>query len=428
MNDDVIIRVENLGKMYRIYGKPADRLKQMLWGRLTPTGYGRQFWALQDMELTIRRGETIAIVGRNGSGKSTLLQILAGTLQATQGTAVVTGRVAALLELGSGFNPEYTGRENVFLAGAILGLDTETMAQQYEAIVDFAGIRDFMDQPVKTYSSGMTVRLAFAVTAQLNPDILIIDEALSVGDIGFQVKCFRRFEELRARGTTIILVTHSLDTVVQLCSRALLLERGRLTMDGEPRDVVNAYKKLMADTVAAAQGIVRPPNQTNLPTGPLHQHFKREEGCQEFGSGQATIVDYGILDHQGAPTALIGDGQEVTFVNEVVFQMPIADPILTFTIRDPKGVEITGSNTWFSDHPVGPRGPGERVRVTFTQALSLRRGTYTLSFSCTEMTDAGLVVHHRLYDILHVESTSQRQFVGVFDPLSRVAMTCSPAA
>ena len=251
LDSDVAIRVSGLSKCFQLYDSPGHLLKQLLMGRLarlvgrTPPQYFREFWALKGLDFTVRRGETVGIVGRNGAGKSTLLQILCGTLTPTGGQVELRGRVAALLELGAGFNPDFSGRENVYLNGAILGISREEIDRRFPEIEAFAGIGEFIDRPVKSYSSGMYVRLAFAVSACVEPDILIVDEALAVGDAKFQAKCFRRFEELVARGTTVLLVTHSIDQITRHCDRAILLEGGVVHQEGPPKDVANTYLDLM---------------------------------------------------------------------------------------------------------------------------------------------------------------------------------------
>lgn len=251
MSSDFSIRAEGLSKRYEIYAQPADRLKQMVLPRLQralhkpPRSYFNEFWALRDVGFDVRRGETIGIVGRNGSGKSTLLQIICGTLTQTLGNVVVAGRVAALLELGAGFNPEFTGKENVRLSGLLYGLTEEELRERYDAILGFAEIGDFIDQPVKTYSSGMYVRLAFAVAINVSPDILVIDEALSVGDEAFQRKCFARINTIRDAGATVLFVSHSAGTVIDLCDRAILLDGGEMLALGTPKFVVSRYHKLL---------------------------------------------------------------------------------------------------------------------------------------------------------------------------------------
>lgn len=250
-SSDIVIQVKNLSKCYHIYSRPQDRLKQSVMPRLqqlvgrAPSRYFREFWALRDVSFEVNKGETVGIIGRNGSGKSTLLQLICGTLTPTYGTVTTQGRVAALLELGSGFNPEFSGRENVYLNGTILGLSKEEIDSRFDNIAGFADIGEFIEQPVKMYSSGMVVRLAFAVQAMVDPDILIVDEALAVGDEKFQRKCFARLDELKSRGTSILFVSHSGSQIVELCERALLLERGIRLMYTQPMQAVRAYQKLI---------------------------------------------------------------------------------------------------------------------------------------------------------------------------------------
>src|SRR6185437_4531574 len=260
-SDEHSIRVEGLGKRYEIYAQPADRLKQMILPRVQRAvhrparAYFNEFWALRDVNFDVKRGETVGIVGRNGSGKSTLLQMICGTLTPTQGSVSIRGRVAALLELGAGFNPEFTGKENVRLSGLLYGLSDEELRERYQAILDFAEIGDFIDQPVKTYSSGMYVRLAFAVAINVSPEILVVDEALSVGDEAFQRKCFARIDAIRDAGAAVLFVSHSAGTVVELCDRAILLDRGEMLAQGTPKFVVSRYHKLLYSRADKVQEI-----------------------------------------------------------------------------------------------------------------------------------------------------------------------------
>ena len=321
-SDRVAIRVSNLSKHYLLYDRPEDRLKQSIIPRLqrligcTPKTYGRGFLAIDDVSFEIARGETVGIVGRNGAGKSTLLQIVCGTLRPTRGTVEVNGRIAALLELGAGFNPEFTGRENVYMNGALLGLDRGEIDRRFDDIAAFADIGDFLDQPVKIYSSGMYVRLAFAVAACVDPDILIVDEALAVGDIKFQAKCFRRLDELVKRGTTILIVTHSIELVPRYCSRALLLDAGRLKVDGSPKEVVNAYLDLAFGTEHASKSTASTLGGDAATSTPdfawQEDGFSRRLGYNRheyrWGSGGAQIVDFLLAAEGGSPTTSPGLG------------------------------------------------------------------------------------------------------------------------
>lgn len=257
MSSEIAIKVEGLSKCYQIYDQPRDRLKQFILPRVqrlvaqSPRQYYREFWALKDVSFDVKKGETVGIIGRNGSGKSTLLQIITGTLAPTEGTVITHGRIAALLELGSGFNPDFTGRENVYLNGALLGFSTAQIDEKFDAIASFADIGEHLDQPVKTYSSGMLVRLAFAVQVQVEPEILIVDEALAVGDALFQKRCFQRIEKLVSDGTTVLFVSHNQESVRTLTNRALLLNKGRSVEWGLSSEVVLKYRKLLHDEEAA---------------------------------------------------------------------------------------------------------------------------------------------------------------------------------
>ena len=263
MSDDIAIKVENLSKCYHIYDQPRDRLKQMILPRLQravgmqPKQYFREFWALKDVSFEVKKGETVGIIGRNGSGKSTLLQMICGTLNPTSGSIQTHGRIAALLELGSGFNPEFTGRENVYLNGSVLGLSSAEIDTRFDDIAAFADIGEFMERPVKTYSSGMYVRLAFAVQAMVDPDILVVDEALAVGDEKFQRKCFARLEELKSEGSSILFVSHSSGSIVELCQTTLLLDHGTRLMFGPSPDAIRAYQKLLYASLDTQERLIR---------------------------------------------------------------------------------------------------------------------------------------------------------------------------
>jgi len=290
--EDVVIRVDNLGKCYRIYDTPKDRLKQALWrGRRQ---YYREFWALRNVSFEVRRGETLGIIGRNGSGKSTLLQMICGTLTPTEGALQTHGRVAALLELGSGFNPEFTGRENVAINARLLGLSEKEVEEKFEQIVEFSEIGQFIDQPVKTYSSGMFVRLAFAIASHSDPDILIVDEALSVGDFAFQNKCVTRIKQLRDKGMTLIFVSHDLSTLQLICDRAIWIHEGRLKASGDPIQICQDY---YAFTANAASTLPAEPTQSVVP-----QH----------GTGMARFVDIG-LDPPNPETNAVKTGGTLRF-------------------------------------------------------------------------------------------------------------------
>jgi len=321
-SDEHSIRVEGLGKRYEIYAQPADRLKQMVLPRVQRAvhrparAYFNEFWALRDVNFDVKRGETVGIVGRNGSGKSTLLQMICGTLTPTLGSISVQGRIAALLELGAGFNPEFTGKENVRLSGLLYGLSDEELRERYQAILDFAEIDDFIDQPVKTYSSGMYVRLAFAVAINVSPDILVVDEALSVGDEAFQRKCFARIDAIRRNGATVLFVSHAANTVVELCDRALLLDHGELLTAGTPKFVVSRYQKILyspAEKYDSIRKAIRDENESGVallmdesevpsdsPPEALEEDGAMEADAFENGTGEEVAVAAKEDDKDGA--------------------------------------------------------------------------------------------------------------------------------
>jgi lipopolysaccharide transport system ATP-binding protein len=422
---DVAIEFSGLGKCFNIYRQPHHRLLQGLVR--SRRRYFHEFWALRDIDLQIRRGEIVGIVGRNGSGKSTLLQIVCGTLEPTSGCRNVKGRLSALLELGAGFNPEFTGRENVYVNGAILGLDTADIDARFGEIVEFAGVGDFIDRPVKTYSSGMFVRLAFAVAACVDPDILIIDEALAVGDARFQAKCFRRFEELTARGTTIILVTHSLDVVTRFCNRALLLEGGRLVRDGAPRDVVNVYLNQMFG-VPQVPLLASAPAVSKLPTWRgMAWHasgFSQRPGYnpEEFrwGSREAEIVDFALTADGSTPTATLVSGQRMWLAICARFHRRVELPIYGLTIKTPEGVVVFGGNTrdGMGEPMFRPAAAGSTVEVAFRVDQMLGPGDYLLSVGLSEQRGDEVVPLDRRYDAIHlrVENRKSGAFgLAVFD-------------
>lgn len=382
---EVAISVRDVGKMYRIYDRPQDRLKQMLLrGRRV---YGHEFWALRNVSFDVRRGETVGIIGRNGSGKSTLLQIIAGTLAPSEGRVVVNGRVAALLELGSGFNPEFTGRENVFLNGAILGISRAEMEQRFDAIAEFADIGEFIDQPVKFYSSGMVLRLAFAVQAQVDPDILIVDEALAVGDFLFQHKCMSKMRELKERGTTILFVSHDTAAVKAHCNWAVMLRNGAQWATGNTDEVcVTYYHSLIEDNRAsapAAEPLVIPdePSAAALilaadATPPAE--LPPVEATTRKGLGQVRYVGFLLRDEQGRPSDSFAFRDHVILeaLLEATEDVEVCYP--GFLIKDLLGNYLTGITAWALHQPMPPLRKGERCLIRFKVQLLFRPGSYSI--------------------------------------------------
>jgi len=303
-NSQNVIEVHNLTKVYHLYDKPQDRLKEAL----NPFGkkYHHDFYALHDVSLSIKKGETVGIIGKNGAGKSTLLKIITGVLTPSNGEVKVDGKIASLLELGAGFNPEMTGYENIYLNGTLMGFSTEEIDEKIDAILEFAGIGEFIHQPVKMYSSGMFARLAFSVSINVEPDILIVDEALSVGDIAFQMKCFKKFQEFQEEGRTILFVTHALDTVIRYCNRGLVIDQGRVVVDSDAKEAVDAFKKITTNSYYqdSNKKMTSSSKNKNLKSN-LKQHFMGHESFDNYGNHKAQIIDYGIVDENQHPCSVL---------------------------------------------------------------------------------------------------------------------------
>lgn len=395
MSSEVAIRVANLGKCYHLYDKPRDRLLQMLArGRKR---FYREFWALREVSFEVRRGETLGIIGRNGSGKSTLLQLICGTLSPTGGEVDVSGRVAALLELGAGFNPEFSGRENVYMNGAVLGLSRAEIDARYADIVAFAELGDFMEQPVKTYSSGMHVRLAFSVAVHVDPEILVIDEALSVGDAFFQAKCARVMRDIIARGATVLFVSHDTAAVKSLCQRAALLEGGRLKFVGE----VNAAVEMYYSSLVAAQGPPLPfqaADESALPaTGGSgrwiddNAAFLRCASFQRIQNGSAEFLNVLILDDQERPIESVEFGQDIIVRQVVRVRRNVPLLGLAYHIRDKNGLDIVYSDTGLESvgHIESPAA-GSVYIVDWHFQAHLREGNYVIASMASEPVDLSI--------------------------------------
>ena len=406
-SNHVAISVQNLSKCYQIYESPRDRLKQFVMPRIRRMAgkankqYFREFWALKDISFDVKKGETVGIIGHNGSGKSTLLQIICGTLTPSTGEVEINGRVAALLELGSGFNPEFSGRENVYMNAAVLGLSKEEISRQFDKIISFADIGDFIDQPVKTYSSGMMVRLAFSVAAHVEPELLIIDEALAVGDFVFQQKCFKRIQELQDGGCSILLVSHDLSSIVQYCSKAYLLSHGEVVGRGSAKEVVNLYKKLSTEV-----------GDNRFEKSELSQSLS----TQDYGSKVVEIYDWEVLDEHGNQSITIASESFCEIIIRVRFVGECFDPIVGYFISDVHGREIVGTNTWYTHTPLGNRTSGELLEIRFKQILGLASGEYSLNLGCSEYINGNLISHHRLYDLCIFQVGRLHPNVGFYLP------------
>jgi len=377
---DVVIRVQDAGRKYTLYRQPLDRLKELVRRR----SYHRDFWALQDVSFRIRRGETVGIVGQNGSGKSTLLQILAGVLTPSRGRVEVQGRVAALLELGAGFNPEFTGRENALLNGAILGIPEAEMRERLGEIAKFAEIGDFFDRPVKTYSSGMYVRLAFATAISVEPDVLLVDEALAVGDAQFQHRCMLRMADLQRRGVTMVIVSHDAAAIKRLCQRAIWLDAGRMIDDGHPERVVARYLAAVFDQPEQPEPCA--PAEP-APAVPLGRGLNPPHVDRRFGNGDAEIVGVGLFDENDLPTGSVSHGRPFALHVQVAFRRPVARPMVGFVLRDRLGTDLASTNTTFEGYPLPAARPGDVYTVRFRcEPPLLHPGYYALSVTAADGT------------------------------------------
>ncbi len=371
------VTLRNLSKKYPIYERPSHKLLELLtWGRRQ---FHQEFWALKDIDLEVSTGTTLGVIGQNGSGKSTLLQLVAGILTQTRGERFVNGTVSALLELGSGFNLEFTGRENVFMGGAIMGLSQRRMEEKLSEILEFAEIGDFIDRPVKTYSTGMFMRLAFSVAIHVDPDILLVDEALAVGDLIFQHRCFNRVRRLKAEGKTILFVSHDLQAVTQFCDRAILLDAGQKLEDGTPDEVVQRYRALIFERERRAAGEGEVPGggdqDDSLPVVDVIPRVHNRYGNK--GAEIQGIILYS-LDGEVLNQARIGE--EVQLVISARIQSSISNPIIGFTVRDRLGVEITSSNTAYEGLHLPAAEPGDILTVGFRiQLPQLHPGSYSIS-------------------------------------------------
>jgi ABC-type polysaccharide/polyol phosphate transport system ATPase subunit len=363
-----LLRVQNVSKLYRLYRRPVDRLLGAL--PFTTNYSPTEFWALRDVNLNVERGEILGVVGPNGSGKSTLLQIVSGILEPTRGRVITQGRIAALLELGAGFNPEFSGRENVFLNGEILGISRRDMERVFPEIERFAEIGTFIERPVKEYSSGMYVRLAFATAIHVDPEILIVDEALAVGDAIFANRCIKKFEELKKRGITVLFVSHDLGLVKRLSDRAALMLDGRVAAYGTPSDVVNRYVGVVLERQERERGL----------QGGAHTPGEQHPGAtHRHGDGASRVTSVELIDALGTATRNLQPGEPVTIRVTARAEKPLEDPVVGVLIRNRLGIDVYGTNTRIEGVDVGNVQAGETFEVEFTFDCLLTRQDYTLT-------------------------------------------------
>ena len=422
---EVAIRVDDVSKLYKLYDKPSDRLKESLG--LTRKKLYKEHYALHNVSFDVKRGETVGKIGTNGSGKSTILKIITGVLNPSGGHVEIDGRISALLELGAGFNMEYTGIENIYLNGTMIGFSREEIDAKMQDILDFADIGDFVHQPVKTYSSGMFVRLAFAVAINIDPEILIVDEALSVGDVFFQAKCYKKFEDFKKMGKTILFVSHDLGSISKYCDRVVLLNRGKKLAEGTPKEMVSMYKRIMVNQDKAEEIAAHQMDMSSLEEddekeikeaaceGQWKKHYNLNPDVDEYGNGAAEIEDFAIIDENGNYTNAIVKGTRFRLKSKVKFKQDIHDPIFTYTFKNIQGVAITGTNTMYEKKDVPLAKEGETYVATFEQDMFLQGGEYLLSMSCTGYRDGEFQVYHRLYDVCNVTVVSDKNTVGFYD-------------
>ncbi len=421
MDNNLAIKVDHVSKMYKLYDKPSDRLKEALG--LTRKKKYHEHWALNKVSFDVKKGETIGIIGTNGSGKSTILKIITGVLNPTEGNLEIDGRISALLELGAGFNMEYTGIENVYLNGMMIGFSREEIDERLDDILKFADIGDFINQPCKTYSSGMFVRLAFAVAINIDPEILIVDEALSVGDVFFQAKCYKKFEEFKEQGKTIIFVSHDLSSISKYCDRVILLNKGDKLAEGSPKEMISLYKRVLlnqADVKKSPEDLIADVDKAEHAL--WKSNFKINPNVDEYGTGEAEIIDFAIVDENGNYTNCIEKGTSFEIKSKVLFQQEVQNPIFTYTFKTIQGVSVTGTNTMYEKADIGTAHPGDVYVATFRQQMDLQGGEYLLSISCTGFRDGSFKAYHRLYDVCNVTVVSDKNTVGFYDMNSEVTV------
>lgn len=432
--DENVIVINDLTKEYKMFARKKDRILETLIPNCKRHGV---FKAIDEVNLELKKGEVLGILGKNGAGKSTLLKMITGVVTQTSGKLEVKGKISSLLELGAAFNAELTGMENIYQHGQVMGLTNDEIKAKEQEIIDFADIGDHLHQPVKTYSSGMFARLAFACAINVEPDILIVDEVLSVGDMSFQLKCFKKFEQFKKKGKTIIFVTHVISDVLRNCTRTIIIDNGRKIFDGEVKEGVEKYKKIIVglSEKESKKGILT--DDENLKENMNIEgknkigedevwktHFNQNDDIIAYGNGSADLIDYGIFDLDDNYISIIENDKEVVFKSKIVFKEDVIDPIFTMTIKDFKGLEMCGNNTLFEKIATGEFKKGDVVVAEFSQIIPLSPAKYTVSFSCTKFNEKGeLEVLDRKYDALLVEVLSTKNCVGFLKLDSDITIT-----
>ena len=422
-SSEVVLKIEGLSKGYKMFARKKDRIIETLFPAVKRHGV---FEAMHNFNLEVKKGEVLGVLGKNGAGKSTLLKMITGVVTPTSGTIETKGKISSLLELGTAFNQELTGYENIYQHGQVMGLTNEEIKSREQEIIEFADIGDHLYQPVKTYSSGMFARLAFACAINVDPDILIVDEVLSVGDMSFQLKCFKKFQQFKESGKTILFVTHSITDILRNCTRTIIIDSGRKIFDGDVKEGVEKYKKIIV-------GLDEKQSKTGLQTdsqileeNPNYKsneevigeewktHFNENPNLIDYGNGAAQVIDYGMFDENGNYISVLENDKTVVLKSKILFKQDVKEPIFTMTVKDFKGLEMAGTNTLIEKVATGEYKKGDIVTAEFKQVINVAPGKYTLSFSCTHFNHKGeLEVLNRKYDALLIEVLSTKDTVGL---------------
>lgn len=427
--EENVIEIKNLVKEYKMFNRKQDRLIETI---IPAIKRHKNFRAINDFNLTLKKGEVLGVLGQNGAGKSTILKMITGVVAPTSGEIKVNGKISSLLELGTAFNMELTGVENIYQHGQVMGLTKKEIEERKQEIIDFADIGDHLYQPVKTYSSGMFARLAFACAINVNPEVLIVDEVLSVGDLAFQLKCFKKFEQFKKAGKTILFVSHNITDIIRNCTRAIIIDKGNKIFDGNVKDGVEEYKKLVAKIGEKTKTEKKSEESEKIKIDGTEKENEVEwkksvninENMIEYGNGKAEIIDFGIFDIDGIPTSMFENDKEITLKYKVKFNETINDPIFTMTVKDFKGLDIIGSNSLYEKIITGKFEKGKTAIVEFKQKLELAPNKYTMSFSCTHFNGNGeLEVLSRKYDAILIEVLSTKECVGFYRLDSNITVT-----
>ncbi len=436
-NNENTIEIKKLVKEYKMFRSKKDRLLETVF-----PAYQKHdvFRAMDNLNLEVKKGEVLGVLGKNGAGKSTLLKMITGVVTPTSGEIKVKGKISSLLELGAAFNSELTGIENIYQHGQIMGLTNEEIEERKQDIIDFADIGEHLYQPVKTYSSGMFARLAFACAINVDPDILIVDEVLSVGDMAFQLKCFKKFEQFKKKGKTILFVTHSINDVLRNCTRTIIIESGKKIFDGSVKDGVEKYKKMIVGINPEDTKETKEMKEENKikdkkqfknslynPEELWKTRFNENPNLINYGNGAAEVIDYGMFDLEENFCMMIENDKEIVLKSKVLFHQDVKDPIFTMTLKDFKGLEICGTNTVIEKIITGEFKKGDIAITEFKVMFPVAPGKYTLSFSCTHFNNRGeLEVLNRKYDALLVEVMSVKEMVGLLKINPEVTVTKIP--